>query len=96
MLALYVGHQTLVCPQSVSRQTIKTGESFPGNMTLQQQMPNQSVQWPLRLSNPVRNSLLANDLRIMQFGSVEAVQVRIRAKLAVVTKHSAKLSFLQP
>ncbi|MEO2029215.1 MAG: hypothetical protein ABGZ23_25350, partial [Fuerstiella sp.] len=61
----------------------------------QQQMPNQSVQWLLRLNKSVRNSFLAKDLRIMEFGSVEAAQAQNRARLAVVTKQSAKLSFLQ-
>ncbi len=31
----------------------------------------------------------------MEFGSVEAAQAQNRARLAVVTKQSAKLSFLQ-
>ena len=59
-------------------------------------MPNQSDHGPSKLINLVRNSLLANDLHIVQIDSVAVARAWILAKLAVVTKHSAELSFLQP
>jgi len=62
---------------------------------MQQQMPNQSIHGPCKLSKAARNSLLANDLHIGQIDPAEPAQAEIHAKLAVVTKHSAELSFLQ-
>jgi hypothetical protein len=75
---------------------LNTGESIPGDRTLQQQMPNQSTRTPPGISEHARNSLLANDLQFMRINAGAAEPVRSQANFAVVTKRSAELSFLQP
>lgn len=44
----------------------------------------------------MRNSLGANDLQFVRINAEAAELIQTQANLAVVTKHSAELSFLQP